>query len=693
MARRKYELIVDNFAGGGGASTGIEMALGRSPDVAINHDPEALAMHEANHPATRHYASDVFEIDPHVVVRNQPVGLAWFSPDCTHHSKARGGKPIREAGKKSRALAWVVVKWAERVRPRVIALENVSEWLEWSPVIPKRADDGSHVNDSAGRPMYVPCPDRRGVTFRRWLRKLERLGYAVEWRELRACDYGAPTIRKRLFLIARCDGRPIVWPEPTHGDPRSAAVKSGALLPWRCAADIIDWSRPCPSIFLTPEEARAIGCKRPLMPNTMKRIAAGVRRYVLEANQPFLVVCNHGGDWFRGRGVDQPMPTVTASRDATGLVTPFVSTYHGAKSEGECRGSDLQEPLRTQDTENRFSLVSPFVSVAQHGGSNRAADDPLNTITASAKDQNCIVAPFTVPRYGERDGQAPRCNSIESPSPTVVPDGNGASLVAPFLASPAHSTTTGRGPNHWPMEEPLRTVLASNDKVVVAPHLQRQFGRSDVASAESPAPTVMPGGQGKTAVVAAFLAQHNSGMVGHDARKPVSTLTNRGTQQQVVEVDLAASFLSHQRTSNVNGGRGGLEKPINCLTTANHVAEVRAFLMKYYGAGVGQECAAPLHTVVSHERFGLVTISGVDYEIVDIGMRMLSARELFRAQGFPDSYQIDIEHAGRPLPKSAQVRMCGNSVCPQLAAALVRANCPELATQKKPTRQRELAGV
>jgi DNA (cytosine-5)-methyltransferase 1 len=610
---RKYELIVDNFAGGGGASTGIEMALGRSPDVAINHDPEALAMHEANHPKTRHYATDVFEIDPRVCVRNQPVGLAWFSPDCTHHSKARGGKPIREAGKKSRALAWVVVKWAERVRPRVIALENVSEFFEWGPVIPKVDDAGQHVADAAGRPMFVPCPNRKGVTFRRWQRKLERLGYVVEWKELRACDYGAPTIRKRFFCIARCDGKPIVWPKPTHGDPRSDAVKSGALLPWRCAADIIDWSRPCPSIFLTPEEARLIGCKRPLMPNTMKRIAAGVRRYVLEAKQPFLVVCNHGGDWFRGRGVDQPMPTATASRDANGL-------------------------------------VMPFVSVAQHGGSNRAADDPLNTVTASTKDQNC--------------------------------------LVAPFLASPAHSTTTGRGPNHWSVEEPLRTVLASNDKVVVSPHLQRQFGRSDVASAESPVPTVMPGGQGKTALVAAFLAQHNGGMVGHPAQRPLSTLTNRCTQQQVV----AASLLSHQRTSNVNGGNGSLERPINCLTTANHVAEVRAFLLKYYGTDQDPQIEGPLHTITTKERFGLVTVEGVNYEIVDIGMRMLSARELFRAQGFPDAYQIDVEHAGRPLPKSSQVRMCGNSVCPQLAAALVKANCPELAKQKR-TKQRELVGV
>jgi DNA (cytosine-5)-methyltransferase 1 len=542
-------LIVDNFAGGGGASTGIERALGRSPDVAINHDPEALAMHRANHPWTRHYATDVFDVDPRVVCRNRPVGLAWFSPDCTHHSKARGGKPIREAGKKSRSLAWVVVRWARHVRPEVIILENVEEFQQWGPLV-----DGK------------PCPARKGKTFKLWVRSLERLGYAVEWRELRACDYGAPTIRKRLFVIARCDGQPIVWPSPTHGKPGSPEVIAGERLPWRTAAEIIDWSLPCPSIFLTPEEARAIGCKRPLQPNTLKRIARGLKRYVLDHPNPFIVHCNHGGDEFRGQGIDRPIATVTASRDAMGLVTPIISSYYGSTSTGDSRCQRPDEPLPTQSTENRFG----------------------------------VVAPYAVPRYTERDGQQPRCHGVDQPAATITPTANGASLVAAFMG---------------------------------------QHNAGD----------------------------HNQNATGRPATAPLSTITTRGTQQQIVAATLGRS----------------------------RVTEVMAFLQTYYGQGDGQECGEPMRTVVTKERFGLVTVHGIDYQIVDIGMRMLSPRELYRAQGFPDSYRIDIEHLGKRLTKQSQVRMCGNSVCPPLAEALVRANCRHLAVRHEPAarRQLELVGV
>jgi DNA (cytosine-5)-methyltransferase 1 len=621
LHRSGPELIVDSFAGGGGASVGIERALCRSPDVAINHDAEALAMHRANHPHTRHYATDIFEIDPRVVCRNQPVGLAWFSPDCTHHSKARGGKPIRQAGKKSRALAWVVVKWARDVRPRVILLENVEEFADWGPVVEKVGGDGAPLLHPDGTPWYVPCDRRRGSTFRKWVRSLERLGYAVEWKQLRACDYGAPTVRKRLFVIARCDGKPIRWPKPTHGRPDSPAVKSGRLQPWRTAAEIIDWSIPCPSIFLTPEQAKLIGCRRPLKENTLKRIAAGLKRYVLDAAKPFVVYCNHGGDWFRGRGVDEPAATVTASRDAVGLVTPYVTTYHGPKTDGENRGSSVEEPLRTQHTENCFGVVTPFA----------------------------------VPRYGERDGQQPRASSVEQPLPTVTPTANGASLVAPVLS--------------------------------------REFGNSIGQPTDEPAATVMPGGGGKSALVQAFLAQHNTGMVGHHPDRPLSTITQRGTQQQVV----AASFLSQQRTSNTGGGTGDINQPVRCLTTANNVAHVMAFLQKYYGNerdGVSLENPTP--TVTTKDRLGVVTVDSIDYQIVDIGMRMLTPRELFAAQGFPPGYVLNPVHDGRPLSKSSQVRMCGNSVCPDVAAALVRANCRDL--RAKPSRaarrrQLELAGV
>ena len=654
----KRWIVVDNFAGGGGASTGIELAIGRSPDVAINHDPEALAMHKANHPHTRHYATDVFEVDPRVVVRDKRVGLAWFSPDCTHHSKARGGKPIREAGKKSRALAWVVVNWARVTRPRVIMLENVEEFAQWGPLI--KTPKGLR-----------PCPARRGQTFRRWVRALERLGYRVEWKELRACDYGTPTTRKRLFVIARCDNRPIVWPKPTHGKPGSAAVESGELLPWRSAASIIDWSLPCPSIFLETSQAQILHIKRPLAENTLKRIAAGLKRYVINAAKPFIVSCNHGsGDRFRGQSIDDPAATVTGSK-GDALVMPFLASPAHSTTTGRAPNVwDMEEPLRT----------------------------------VTGANDKMVVAPFAVPRYSERDGQAPRSMSIESPLSTIVPDGNGASLVAPFLQAyhgPRPDESTSRSVE---MGEPLRTVDTQN-----------RFG-----------------------MVQAFLAQHNTGVVGHPADKPLSTITGRGTQQQVVSATIvgcggraaqsspqslnsplptitskadkciAAAYLSHQYTSNTGGGQGDVELPLKTVMAGgqHHIA-VKAFLQKYYGSGgQDQSAAVPLHTVPSKARMSLVTVDEIDFEIVDIGMRMLTARELFRAQGFPDSYRLEVPAPNkqgkvRTLPKDAQVRMCGNSVCPQLAKALVEANCPWLRetvkdSSKKPARrerQLELAGV
>lgn len=486
------ELLVDNFAGGGGASEGIAKALGRAVDIAINHDAAALAMHSANNPDTLHLAENVWDADPIALTAGRSVGLAWFSPDCKHFSKAKGGRPV---SKRIRGLAWVVLRWAATVRPRVIILENVEEFTTWGPL------------DADER----PCPRRRGETFRSWVHQLRGLGYEIEWRELRACDYGAPTIRKRLFIIARCDGMPIVWPVPTHGP---------GLIPYRTAAECIDWSIPCPSIFER---------KRPLAENTLRRIANGIRRFVIEAKQPFIVTCNHSGPEFRGQAVTKPMCTLTASRDAHGLVVPY-----------------------------------------------------------------------TVPRYGEREGQAPRCRSIDEPLATVTPTGNGASLVA------------------------------------------------------------------------AFLAKHYGGMTGVPIDTPLPTTTARGTQNQIV-----TAHLMHQYTSNTNGGNGDLTKPLKTVVAGgNHHALVYSFLSKYYGTATGQSLNEPAHTITAKARLGLVTVTvdGVEYVIIDIGMRMLQPRELFRAQGFPDDYIIDPIVNGRPLSKTAQVRMCGNSVSPQMAKVLVEAN-------------------
>jgi DNA (cytosine-5)-methyltransferase 1 len=485
------ELIVDNFAGGGGASLGIELALGRSVDIAVNHDREAVAMHMANHPQTKHYCEDVWDVDPKEATGGRPVGLAWFSPDCTFHSKARGGKPFRDRKKalRRRGLAWLVIRWANTVAPRVIMLENVEEFQDWGPL----RDDGT------------PCPIRKGLTFRRWKKQLENSGYKVECKELRACDYGTPTVRKRLFVIARRDGLPIVWPEPTHGPVTKK--------PYRTAAECIDWSIPCPSIF---ERVR------PLAEATMRRIAKGVKRYVIDAKEPFIVT------------------------NTTGSSQVPVS-----------------KPLKTVTTGNHHYLVTP--TLIQTG-------------------------------YGERPGQEPR-----------VPG----------------------------LDKPLGTVVA--------------------------------GGQ-KHALVAAFMAQHNSGMVGHEARKPVSTIVGRGTQQQLVTSHLLKLY------GTCAHGQDNREPMPTVTGGGQHIGEVRAFLVKYYGTDQDPRLGEPLHTVTTKDRFGIVTVKGEDYVIADIGMRMLQPRELYRAQGFPDSYKIDLQVDGKPLTKTAQVRMCGNSVCPPIAAAIVAAN-------------------
>lgn len=684
LKRRRDEMIVDNFAGGGGASTGFELAIGRSPDVAINHDPEALAMHKANHPWTRHYATDVFEIDPMVVCRNRPIGAAWFSPDCTHHSKARGGKPIREGGKKSRSLAWVVIRWARlplHLRPRVILLENVEEFQDWGPL-----RDGK------------PCAIRKGKTFRLWVRTLQRLGYVVEWRELRACDYGAPTIRKRLFVIARCDGKKIVWPEPSHGKPGSPEFLDGTRLPWRTAAEIIEWTLPCPSIFMTPTEAKVLGVKRPLKEATLRRIARGLQRFVIDHPNPFIVPVTHSGS-DRTNGIDEPLRTVTtAKRGEFALATPFLgSTAHSTSTGRGPAVWSAEEPIRTVTSSNDHVVVSPYVQT--YHGDKAGADlrvasleDPLRT--QDTENRFSVVAPYAVPRYSEADGQLPRCSTLEQPVATITPTDNGASLVAPLLTREfGNSVGSDAG-------GPVPTVMpgGGGKTGLVSAFLTKFRTGATGQEAAAPFPTVTansyvkrPGGCAPVGVVSAFMAQHNTGVVGHHATDPVSTLSQKGSQQQVV-----AAFLNHQRTSNTAGGNGEIDKPANAITAGGtHIAQVMAFLQLYYGqGGRDQDVRDPARTIPTKDRLGLVTVQGVDFQIVDIGMRMLSPRELYRAQGFPDGYRIAVHHNGRPLPKSSQVRMCGNSVCPPIAAALIKANCADLAIKERPeVRQRELAGV
>ena len=539
------ELFVDNFAGGGGASTGIALAIGRSVDIAINHDPAAIAMHRVNHPNTKHYCESVWDVDPLEATGGQPVALCWFSPDCKHFSKAKGGKP---RDNNIRGLAWVAIRWAHKVHPRVIILENVEEFKTWGPLLV----DGQ------------PDPTRKGETFEKFVTALRRQGYAVDWRELRACDYGAPTIRKRFFLIARCDGQPIVWPEPTHGDPNTLQVQAGLLKPWRTATEIIDWSIPCPSIFER---------SRPLAENTLRRIARGLKRFVMENPQPFILQLNH-------------------------------STHDFA-------GQSLKEPLRTATMKPSFGLVSPYVArIAQtgFGGDKMAysAEVPLTTIVSKA--EHLLVAPILT-----------QYHSYESDD--------------------ARGQTMGR---------PLMTQDTSNRYALVSAFLAKHFGGNydgPGADIAAPVPTVTT--TDHNAVVTSHVVKLKGSNIGHPVTEPMHTIT-----------------------------AGGM-----------HLGEVRAFLLKYYGTGEGQRCDDPLGTVTTRDRFGLVTIHGEEWQIVDIGMRMLEPHELFAAQGFPADYIIDHDDAGHPITKSAQVARCGNAVPPPFAEALVRATLPELCPKSKPAKE------
>lgn len=562
------ELIIDLFAGGGGASTGIEQALGRHVDIAVNHDPEAVSLHQANHPQTLHLVSDVFEVDPVTVCDGRPVGMLWASPDCKHFSKAKGGKPV---SKKIRGLAWVVVKWAKLAMPRIIHLENVEEFQTWGPLLPN------------GR----VCPDRKGRTFRTWKRALERLGYVVEHRELRACDYGAPTIRKRMFLTARRDGMPIAWPLPTHG-------AGPGLKPWRTAADCIDWSLPCPSIFERTRE---------LAEATLRRIAHGVMRYVVNAAEPFIVPVTHPND-SRVNSIGEPLRTITgANRGEKALVTPVV-TRIGQTGFGD-------------------------------GGKNHRVDKPLTTITSKA--EHLLVSPTLIQTgYGERPGQAPRVPGLHKPLGTAV-DGQKHGLVAAFLAK-HYGGHEGPG---VPVDGPVSTITTQDHHAVVAAHVTK----------------------------------FRKGSTGSALDEPLHTVTAGGQQARPGTGNAMGLVTSHLAKLRGTSNSASTADPLHTVSAGGqHHAEVRALLIKYYGTDQDPRLDEPMHTVTTKDRFGLVVVKGEAYFIADIGMRMLQPRELYRAQGFDDSYIIERGADGRPLTKSAQVRMCGNSVCPPLARAIVAAN-------------------
>ncbi|MBR1750904.1 MAG: DNA cytosine methyltransferase [Ruminococcus sp.] len=475
------ELIVDNFAGGGGASTGIELATGRPVDIAINHDPNAILMHKTNHPYTRHYCESVWEVDPLLICGGRPVGLMWLSPDCKHFSRAKGGKPV---DRNIRGLAWIAVKWAATVRPRVMILENVPEFVTWGPL----TEDGH------------PDKKKQGRTFKSFVNALRRYGYKVSWTELRACDYGAPTIRKRFFLIVRCDGRQIVWPEATHGE---------GLLPYRTAADCIDWSVPCTSIF---------GRKTPLRPNTLRRIARGLDKFTIKSDSPFIIQYKYDNS-----------PQV----DHNAQLASSLIQYHSETSGSEVRGQSLHDPLMTVDASPRYGLMSAHITKYYSGDNYSKADDPLGTVTT--RDRFGLVESHLCVLRNNQD-----CKPLTGPLPTEC-------------------TSTG----HF---AEIRT------------HIEKYTPGTDLGNWE----------------------------------------------------------------------------------------QIRTMLNDYCGYNLADD------------EILLLNIGGADRYIRDIGMRMLTPRELYNAQGFPPDYIIDHDHTGKEYSRAKQVARCGNAVSPPFAEALVRANLPEL---------------
>ncbi|OFE11424.1 hypothetical protein PHACT_12775 [Pseudohongiella acticola] len=616
------KINVDLFAGGGGASTGIEMGTNRPVHIAINHDPDAISMHQANHPAAKHFVSDVYDVDPVEACEGRPVGHLHASPDCTHHSQASGGQPRKAA---IRSLSWVVHRWAGKVRPDVITLENVAQILQWSPLVAKRcsktgrvvtldtvkcAKTGRMVSRVAGkgeqvpvdRQHLVPNKRKRGHNWQHFVGGLRAMGYQVEWRSLKACEYGAPTTRERLYLVARCDGKPIVWPAPTHAQKPKRGQKK-----WRTAADCIDWSIPGKSIF---------GRKRPLADATMRRIAKGVKKYVLDTAEPFIVTCNHGGERFRGQSIHEPMCTITAAHDAHGVVD---------------------------------ATLAPFLTEHANSSNQRsmAADEPLRTITGYPKGgsfamASAVMAPCIMVNQTNNEG-----GPVTAPVTTIT-TGQHHAVTTAYLAQMNGGFNTNPGHD---ARDPISTITnTGSQQQLVTAHLAHLRGNCDARAADEPVRTISAGGE-HHGMVTAFLSRQFGASVGQGVDQPSPTATGR---EKTALIECQLSPEDEAGAMRVSG-----------------------FLMQYYSEG-GQWSGLdkPTNTITTKERLALVTVylQGAPYVIVDIRLRMLTPRELFRAQGFPDSYIIDRGHDGRVFPKYKQVRFVGNSVSPLPMKALSRAN-------------------
>ncbi|KRA06212.1 DNA cytosine methyltransferase [Pseudomonas sp. Root569] len=685
------EIVVDFFCGGGGAGTGLEMGLGRTVNVAKNHSPQAISMHTVNHPGAQHFTTDVFEGDPDTECGGKAVGWFHMSPDCTHHSQAAGGQPRK---REIRNLSWIGLKWAGMKRPRVISLENVKQILQWGRLIAKRDKATGRVvklgGDVAapgevvpvGQQFLIPDPKQRGRTWRRFVALLEGMGYVVEWKVIRACDFGAPTSRERLFMIARCDGQPIVWPEPTHAkNPAKGQLK------WKTAADCIDFTDLGKSIF---------GRKRDLAPATLRRVAKGMKKFVIDSAAPFIVpIANWSGETVQS--ADEPQRTVTSYPKG------------GA-----------------------FSVVSPTIAPATHQGSDRINDplEPLPTVTCANRGELTLISPTLIQSgYGERPGQEPRVPGLDQPLGTVVAGGVKHALTSSILVRAGGPVYAG---NPVTADQPIGTLMTHSHRAVASACIvqaghgegsgankRRSHGVNDICG---PVGTVTASGGGQS-VSAAVMIQANGGFNTTHAKgmhEPMTTVTNTGSQQQ-----LATAHLVHMRGNcdardvndplhtvsaggqhhglvcafmerafggsvgqglddpapTITAGGGGKSSLVSLTLSPEHEAgalRVAAFLISYYGTENISACDSPAPTITTKDRLAMVTVmvKGTPYVIVDICLRMLKPAELYKAQGFPADYIISHGADGKPFTKTQQVHMCGNSVSPPPMAALARANDP-----------------
>lgn len=616
------EIIVDNFAGGGGASTGIEIATGMAVAIAINHDPAAILMHKTNHPYTEHFQASVWDIDPVAVCRGRSVGLAWFSPDCKHFSKAKGAALV---DRKIRGLAWITLRWAAKVRPRVIILENVEEFQTWGPV-------------RKGKPVKKLA----GTTFRKFIDQLTELGYTVEYRELIAADYGAPTSRKRFYLVARCDGKPIVWPKPTHS-------KTGAdgLPKWRSAAEIIDWSLPCPSVFATKTEImERYGLKavRPLAKNTMRRIIRGVDKFTIRSGKPFIVPTGYGerkGQAPRVHDIDAPVPTVV-STGKENLCKPLLAPVTVTNTSNSV-GATVGEPVHTVTTAGNQMLVTPsLVSIGQTGGGDRIRDIREPVPTTVSKQEACLVAPALI-QYHTEQTEHVRASGLGAPINTV----DASNRYGLTCANLVEYYTGGRPLD---VQDPMHTVTSHDREAVVAAHIAKYYGGVVGEKVGEPLPTVTA--IDHNAVCAAHVVKFKGDNVGTPLSEPLQTVTASAGKERACSGGTFAvckAYLAKMRSGDDLG----------------HWPEIRALLNEFCGYALADDDVL------------LLEIGGGLYYIADIGLRMLSPRELYNAMGFPPDYIIDRDYESHEYKKSAQVARCGNAVCPPVASALVRANLPE----------------